>query len=32
MTQRLVKEEGVFTGLISSGSVAIAFKLIETID
>ncbi len=32
MTQRLAKEEGVFAGMSSGGSVATALKLIETID
>ena len=31
MTQRLAKEEGVFAGMSSGGSVATALKLIETI-
>lgn len=31
-TQRLAKEEGVFAGMSSGGSVATALKLIETID
>ena len=32
MTQRLAKEEGIFAGMSSGGSVATALKLIETID
>jgi len=32
MTQRLAKEEGVFAGMSSGGSVATALKLIETIE
>ena len=32
MTQRLAKEEGIFAGMSSGGSVAAALKLIETID
>tara|TARA_R100001369_G_scaffold91899_2_gene134629 strand:+ start:160 stop:330 length:171 start_codon:yes stop_codon:yes gene_type:complete len=32
MTQRLAKEEGVFAGMSSGGSVATALKLIDTID
>jgi cysteine synthase B len=32
MTQRLAKEEGIFAGMSSGGSVASALKLIETID
>ena len=32
MTNRLAKEEGVFAGMSSGGSVATALKLIETID
>ena len=32
MAQRLAKEEGVFGGMSSGGSVATAMKLIEEID
>jgi cysteine synthase B len=32
MTKRLAKEEGVFAGMSSGGSVAVALKLIEKID
>jgi cysteine synthase B len=32
MTQRLAKEEGIFAGMSSGGSLATALKLIETID
>ena len=32
MTQRLAKEEGIFAGMSSGGSVATALKLIETLD
>ncbi|AUC83516.1 cysteine synthase CysM [Lacinutrix sp. Bg11-31] len=32
MTKRLAREEGVFAGMSSGGSVATALKLIETID
>lgn len=32
MTQRLAKEEGVFAGMSSGGSVAAALKIAETID
>lgn len=32
MTQKLAKQEGVFAGMSSGGSVATALKLIETID
>ena len=32
MTKRLAKEEGVFAGMSSGGSVATALKLIKTID
>lgn len=32
MTRRLAKEEGVFAGMSSGGSVAVALKLIEQID
>ncbi|WP_299125043.1 cysteine synthase CysM [uncultured Winogradskyella sp.] len=32
MTRRLAKEEGVFAGMSSGGSVSTALKLIETID
>jgi cysteine synthase B len=32
MTQRLAKEEGIFAGMSSGGSVATALKLIETIE
>ncbi|MFB9053434.1 cysteine synthase CysM [Formosa undariae] len=32
MTQRLAKEEGVFAGMSSGGSVASALKIIETLD
>ena len=32
MTQRLAKEEGIFAGMSSGGSVAAALKIVETID
>jgi len=32
ITKRLAKEEGIFAGMSSGGSVATALKLIETID
>lgn len=32
MTRRLAREEGVFAGMSSGGAVAVALKLIETID
>ena len=32
MTKRLAKEEGVFAGMSSGGSVSVALKIAETID
>lgn len=32
MTKRLAKEEGVFAGMSSGGSVAVALKLVETLE